>query len=375
MKLEQGNLATPLSGPGQGAESPGGGVPTSELQKFVEAVPMAMVLFGADQRALLANAAATTLFGADVAGRAGSAILRHPNFLDGLESCLANAATGHCRITMIADGAERHLAVHFSCLQTAGGPGALVGFEDLTAQEQTIAMRREFVANVSHELRTPLTAMIGFIETLRGPARDDPAARDRFLSIMETEAARMNRLVLDLLSLSRVESEERRRPSERLDLGRLVRAVAETLSQTAHAQGVTIRVEGADGPVPVEGDADQLTQVFHNLVENAVKYGGAGGEVILRIAAIAHDASLRGPAWAVAVIDRGEGIDERHLPRLTERFYRVDDDRSRQKGGTGLGLAIVKHIVSRHRGKLRIESQPGEGSCFTVILPVGSGRG
>ena len=370
MKLEQGNLATPLSGPGQGAESPGGGVPTSELQKFVEAVPMAMVLFGADQRALLANAAATTLFGADVAGRAGSAILRHPNFLDGLESCLANAATGHCRITMIADGAERHLAVHFSCLQTAGGPGALVGFEDLTAQEQTIAMRREFVANVSHELRTPLTALVGFIETLRGAARDDARARERFLEIMEREAGRMIRLVNDLLSLSRVEASERSRPSERVDLRVLLRGVLAAQNDQAAAAGVTLALQAPEYPVNLPADSDQLVQVFHNLVENAVKYAATGKRVLVRLSRIDREPALRGPAARIEVIDKGAGIDPLHLPRLTERFYRVDPHRSREKGGTGLGLAIVKHIVNRHRGRLRIESEPGKGSRFIVILPI-----
>ena len=210
---------------------------------------------------------------------------------------------------------------------------------------------------------------MGFIETLRGPARDDAAARERFLGIMEAEAARMNRLVQDLLSLSRVESEERRRPAEHIDLAMLIRAVSATLQPQAEAAGVVIRVEGAGAPVHVHGDADQLTQVFHNLVENAVKYGGSGGEVTLRLAHIAHDPVLRGPATAVEVADRGEGIEPMHLPRLTERFYRVDSHRSRQKGGTGLGLAIVKHIISRHRGRLKIESEKGQGSRFTVILP------
>ena len=361
------------------------------VQQVIAALPVPVLAVDAEARVFAANRAATGLLGDRLTDRPFVTVLRHPTIVQAVDTLLdpaqsaaapsdmtqggAEAGGYRSRVVISARGRDLPAEITVSALPMQNGPAVLVVIEDSSGIEEAVQLRRDFVANVSHELRTPLTAMIGFIETLRGPARDDPAARDRFLSIMETEAARMNRLVLDLLSLSRVESEERRRPSERLDLGRLVRAVAETLSQTAHAQGVTIRVEGADGPVPVEGDADQLTQVFHNLVENAVKYGGAGGEVILRIAAIAHDASLRGPAWAVAVIDRGEGIDERHLPRLTERFYRVDDDRSRQKGGTGLGLAIVKHIVSRHRGKLRIESQPGEGSCFTVILPAGSGRG
>ncbi|MDO5530306.1 MAG: ATP-binding protein, partial [Paracoccus sp. (in: a-proteobacteria)] len=223
--------------------------------------------------------------------------------------------------------------------------------------------------NVSHELRTPLTALMGFIETLRGPARNDENARDEFLSIMEREASRMNRLVHDLLSLSRVESEERRRPAQSLDLTALVQGVIETLTPHARSRGVEIAFDASAGAVMLPGDPDQLAQVFHNLIENATKYGAAGKEVTITITRIEREPVLRGPAWAVAVTDRGEGIDPIHLPRLTERFYRVDTHRSRQQGGTGLGLAIVKHIINRHRGRLRIESEPGKGASFTVILP------
>lgn len=360
------------------------------IQQVIAALPVPVVAVDDEARVFAANVAAARLLGDNLTDRPFVTVLRHPVIVQAVDSVLdpahvsppvpdpnlAKVDSGgyRNRVVISARGRDLPVEVTVSAMPTKFGRGALVVIEDSSGIEEAGQLRRDFVANVSHELRTPLTAMIGFIETLRGPARDDPGARDRFLQIMETEAARMNRLVLDLLSLSRVESEERRRPAETVDLAMLVRAVTETLAQQALANNVRILVEGADSPVYVAGDADQLTQVFHNLVENAVKYGGAGGLVTLRLSHIAHEASLRGPACSVAVIDQGEGIDEMHLPRLTERFYRVDSHRSREKGGTGLGLAIVKHIISRHRGKLRIESEPGQGSRFTVILPADPAR-
>jgi len=228
-------------------------------------------------------------------------------------------------------------------------------------------MRRDFVANVSHELRTPLTALLGFIETLRNAAQDDPAARDRFLAIMEREAGRMNRLIRDLLHLSRVEAQERVRPTERVDLAAVIASAVAALRPQADGLGVRIAVDAGKGPWVVTADPDQMAQVFTNLIENAVKYGGSGGEVTV---ALRHDALPAGPAVRADVADRGEGIDPLHIPRLTERFYRVDGHRSREKGGTGLGLAIVKHIVNRHRGRMKIDSARGKGSTFSVILPL-----
>ncbi|MDH3264904.1 MAG: ATP-binding protein, partial [Paracoccaceae bacterium] len=225
-------------------------------------------------------------------------------------------------------------------------------------------------ANVSHELKTPLTALLGFIETLRGSAREDAAARERFLEIMAREAERMNRLVSDLLSLNRVESEERVRPTGRVEMGALLGSVRSALRPLARERGVEIEIAGEAGGIWVPGDGDQLTQVFTNLVENAVKYAASGKLVTLTVAREEREPALRGPAVRVAVIDRGEGFDPAHIPRLTERFYRIDSHRSREQGGTGLGLAIVKHIVNRHRGRLRIESAPGQGSRFTVTLPL-----
>jgi two-component system phosphate regulon sensor histidine kinase PhoR len=211
---------------------------------------------------------------------------------------------------------------------------------------------------------------MGFIETMRGPARDDAAARDRFLAIMEGEAGRMNRLVGDLLSLSRVEDDERVRPRDDVDLIGVLASVLRTLRQLADEAGVAVEQRFAEEPLMLVGDQDQLMQVFTNIIENAIKYGASGKRIVIEVERIERDPAMRGPSARVHVRDFGPGIDDIHLPRLTERFYRADSHRSRALGGTGLGLAIVKHIVNRHRGRLQVESTLGEGSTFTVILPV-----
>jgi two-component system phosphate regulon sensor histidine kinase PhoR len=211
--------------------------------------------------------------------------------------------------------------------------------------------------------------MIGIIDTLRGPARDDAAARDSFMAIMADEAERMKRLLADLLELSRLEAEEDTPPQGRADLPALARQVAGRLAPMATGLSVTLKVI-EDAFVPqIQADPDQMTQVLTNLIENAVKYGSPPGATVT--VSLALQAGPRGPMVRLVVADEGEGIDPRHIPRLTERFYRVDGHRSRAVGGTGLGLAIVKHIVGRHRGRLVIESAPHSGSQFQVYLPAG----
>ena len=347
---------------------------SDQLRELLHAVPVATLVVDSHSRVVGANDAAEALLGPIPAPRPFVTMLRHPEVNAALDSVLAGAERVRMNATLGTQGGQLFCAITVSPLTLDGARGGVVSIEDRSRDEETEQMRRDFVANVSHELRTPLTALMGFIETLRGPARNDAAARDRFLDIMEREASRMNRLIGDLLSLSRVEQDERRRPLESVDLSALLRSVVATQVPAAAANGVVIEQQGIDGEVLVPGDADQLTQVFHNLMENAVKYGGSGGLVTVNLQRLPHEPVLRGPAWAVTVADRGEGIDERHLPRLTERFYRVDTPRSREKGGTGLGLAIVKHIVSRHRGRLRIESEKGKGSRFVVTLPESGGR-
>ncbi len=243
----------------------------------------------------------------------------------------------------------------------------LITFHDLTPLRRVEEMRADFVANASHELRTPLAALLGFIETLQGSARDDAKARERFLAIMQEQARRMARLIDDLLSLSRIELNAHRRPDTPIDLVPIVRQVVDGLETLARDRGVTVNID-AENALTVLGDRDELVGVFENLVENALKYGAAGKHVEIKVA---RGSSTDGePEAQVSVRDYGPGIAPEHLPRLTERFYRVDVTESRAQGGTGLGLALVKHILNRHRGRMTIESTPGEGAAFTVHLPT-----
>ncbi len=351
-------------------------MPTDPNQAILAASPFAMLIIDREERIVRSNMAATRLLGTGLDTVPFVNVLRQPAFGEACEAALRHGIEGRIRLRLTsAEGGETIQLVSVAVLPPAPegpvkGPSVLVSFEDITALEEAEAMRRDFVANVSHELRTPLTALMGFVETLRHSARDDAKARDRFLSIMEREASRMNRLVGDLLSLSRVESEERQRPRGTVDISVVLKGAIQTLSHTAEAQGVELIREGETGELRVPGDPDQLTQVFSNLIENAIKYGGQGGEVRVTVIRVGTVPGLRGPALRIEVADKGEGIDPLHLPRLTERFYRVDTHRSCEQGGTGLGLAIVKHIVSRHRGRLKIDSKKGEGSRFSVILPT-----
>ncbi len=252
------------------------------------------------------------------------------------------------------------------------GAVALLSLHDITELKRAEQMRADFIANASHELRTPLATLTGFIETLRGPARDDPEAGERFLAIMSGQAARMTRLVEDLLSLSRIELNEHVPPQGRVALAAVLDHLAQALELRAAERGMWIRLRLPPDLPAVQGDRDELTQLFQNLLDNAIKYGRPGSEIAVDARTLRRPAAngerVSSPSVTVAVRDRGDGIARDHLPRLTERFYRVDTARSREMGGTGLGLAIVKHIVSRHRGLLEIDSTPGEGSVFTVVL-------
>ncbi len=345
-------------------------MPTS-FSSLISAFPLPSVLIGASEKIEALNAPATALLGLDATGRHYITVIRQPAVLDAVEQTLRDGITRNARFLASEGQRDTTWRVTVSGVEAATGPMTLVTFEDMTAVEQAGQMRRDFVANVSHELRTPLTSLLGFVETLRGAAREDPAARDRFLGIMEREAARMARLVDDLLSLSRVEAEERVRPTAPVDLSALLESAVQAIAPMAAQNGNTFRLDLPDEPVIVPGDARQLQQVLSNLLENAIKYGGRDKPVDLVLSAPMPELSIRQDGVHLTVTDYGEGIAEYHIPRLTERFYRVDSHRSREVGGTGLGLAIVKHIINRHRGRLRIESSPGKGTRFSVILPAG----
>lgn len=339
------------------------------IKSLVGGLPLAAMVVDQNRKLVYLNEPACEIWGKGLEGRHYEIALRNPVLTGAIADCFREPRTFHSRLTTAVGTRDATFALRVSPITGEEFQGVLATFEDVSPLEDIGQMRRDFVANVSHELRTPLTALLGFIETLRGPAKDDARARDRFLTIMETEATRMNRLVHDLLSLSRVESEERIRPGQQLDVTAKVASVVRALGPIAEDKGIAVRLSMPEEPIMVSGDADQLYQVFTNLIENAIKYGSSGGDVEVTVTRLERDPMVRGPAVRIDVRDHGQGIDPIHIPRLTERFYRVDSHRSREMGGTGLGLAIVKHIVNRHRGRMKIESALGQGSTFTVTLP------
>ena len=336
-----------------------------KLRALVRALPEAALLLDPRGTVLVANARASGIVASVRAGDPVSFAVRVPEVLEAIR---ASAADGTARRIEFADRVpvDRWLRADIVPFTTTAREGRdsgaiLVTFIDLTPQRRVEQMRVDFIANASHELRTPLASLSGFIETLQGPAKNDAPARERFLKIMGEQARRMSRLIDDLLSLSRIELNAHQRPGAEIDLVAVVGHVRDTLAPLGRERGVEIGFEHPPAPVTVRGDRDELIRVFENLVENALKYGGAGRRVEIVIAREGTDA-------VVSVRDYGPGIPPEHVPRLTERFYRVDTAHSREQGGTGLGLAIVKHIVARHRGRLGIESVPGEGSTFSVRL-------
>jgi len=342
-------------------------------------LPYPLLTLTAERRIARANPAAAELFEQDPAGQDLLSVLREPAILAAVDGVLEGAGERVVEFS-IAGSMERFFVAHLARLPAAqlDDSVAILALMDITALKRAEQLRADFVANASHELKTPLASLLGFIETLRGPARDDAEARLRFLAIMQEQAERMARLVEDLLSLSRIELHEHTPPNTAADLAMVLEGVVDALEMKAARRGMALRLQLPDGLPPVQGDRDELAQVFQNLVDNAIKYGRTGTPVAIDVSVLgAADERLRRlgrPAVAVAVVDQGEGIAREHLPRLTERFYRVDTARSREMGGTGLGLAIVKHIVNRHRGHLEVESEPGRGSRFTVTLRAALGR-
>ncbi|MDR6754983.1 two-component system phosphate regulon sensor histidine kinase PhoR [Mycoplana sp. BE70] len=336
----------------------------ASIAVLIDALDMPVLVVTADETVKLQNRAATALFGpiprnADLAGR-----IRAPGILDMAREVIAIGQTKEI------EHSERLPAETVYIVRAApmpslgqrlgGGRYFLISFRDVSQARRIEQMRSDFVANASHELRTPLASLRGFIETLQGPAKADEKAQERFLGIMHEQATRMSRLVDDLLSLSRLELKSNIVPDEMVDLKPLLGHVRDSLQPFAAELGVEIHLELPEQAVEVAGDRDELTEVFENLLENACKYGQEGKRVEVRLSA--SDAEHP----EVTVMDFGSGIPPEHVPRLTERFYRVNVEASRSKKGTGLGLAIVKHILTRHRARLVVKSEVGKGTVFTV---------
>ncbi len=348
----------------------------SAHEAVLNRLPDPFICLDGERQVIRANEAARVLFGRDLAGRDLAAALRNPALLEAADRVVAGESDEEAVEFAVTPRVAAHYSARLARLPqpAADGTVAIVALYDLTAIRRSEQLRVDFVANASHELRTPLAVLLGCLDTLEGPARDDPPAQQRFIAEMRRQATRMSRLVSDLLSLSRIELEEHRRPDSVIDVARLVRSVAQTMRVRAIADRVEIELDAPNEALPVRGDEEQLTQVFQNLIDNAIKYGGKNGTVRIAARAIAGDLPAEMEeterAVAVAVTDHGDGIPEDDLPRLTERFYRVDKARSRELGGTGLGLAIVKHVLNRHRGALKVDLRLGEGSTFTVYLPA-----
>lgn len=354
---------------------------------LVQALPEPAVYIDAQGRVEAANPTARKAFRFVGAEPQLTAVVRRPELLDAVADARLRREPQWFEFVE-RDETDRY----FAAVAAPLGAGILISMHDLTAIKRAEFARADFLANASHELRTPLTSLSGFIETLRGPARDDAEARDRFLEIMQGQAERMRRLIADLLSLSRIELAEHRTPEGEADLAGVVREVVDAMAPVAAERGVTFRVAGADTPVLVTGVRDELAQVVQNLIDNAVKYSEKGGVVEIDLAIkLSRDAaaaragrlweeaghmsivsaaqSAQGECVSLRVTDAGPGIERQYLPRLSERFYRVDPGRG-LRPGTGLGLAIVKHVVQRHRGSFLVESEPGRGSAFGVVLPM-----
>ena len=331
------------------------------------AIPDPQMLLDGHRRVIHANPAAAEFIGNVLPASDLAASLRNPTVLGAADAVLAGGLARVVDFTL-SQPIERVMQARIARVEGVGtdGTAAIVTLHDITALKLAEQMRADFVANAGHELKTPLASLVGFIETLLGAARDDAVARERFLGIMRGEAGRMTRLVDDLLSLSRIELNEHVAPKSEVTLQSLIEQVADALELRAADRGMRLTLALPEDLPDVYGDEDELAQVFQNLIDNAIKYGKPQSEIAITARVDRRPAA--NSLVCITVTDQGEGIPSEHLPRLTERFYRVDTARSRELGGTGLGLAIVKHILNRHRGRLEIASRLGVGSTFTVCL-------
>ena len=343
----------------------------SYLPKLLNGLQEAVFVLDRKRHILSANRAAERLFGKSHVGEDFVKVTRNPDCLGAIADVLSQERDSR-QASFVDPNSRANLQINVTSLGTDNQDGAraLVCLSDISDMHEAEQMRSDFVANVSHELRSPLTALSGFIETIADLDDDERDNRKRFLSLMDMEAQRMIRLISDLLSLSKVESRQRQRPQGEANIAAIIDRVRTTLADLAEKEEKTFDISLPNDLPMVPGSEDELTQVFQNLIENAVKYGRRQSKVSIHAEVSPKVAGLPGPALVVEISDEGEGIAQHHIPRLTERFYRVDTHRSRNKGGTGLGLAIVKHIINRHRGRFSISSEEGVGSRFFVALPM-----
>ena len=364
----------------------------AELAPLLEAMPDPALLVDGEGRVAGSNAAARRQMQFEAKGQFLTSIIRHPDVLEALQAAVHEGETRAVEYETAAQ-VERHTRCYVAPLTWGADRAAMLVFHDQTARISTERMRADFLANASHELRTPLASLTLLIETIAGPARDDQNERERFLGMMQVQADRMRRLIEDLLSLSRIELDEHVPPSDRADLAAVAAEVIDAQNGIAKERNVRLALSAPEKPVRVVGERFQLAQVIQNLVDNAGKYSTEGGEVAVEVGAsgdreeimasagrrwedagriaLLTPAAVANKSYAyVRVEDRGAGIPRLYLPRLGERFFRVERESGDERGGTGLGLAIVKHIVNRHRGGLMVESEPGRGTAFVAYVEL-----
>ena len=364
----------------------------AELAPLLEAMPDPALLIDADGRIVSSNAAARRQMQFETRGQFLTSIIRHPDVLEAVQEAVRDGKTSAVEYEMSAQ-VDRQTRCYVAPVNWGPDRAAMLVFHDQTARISTERMRADFLANASHELRTPLASLTLLIETISGPARDNVADRDRFLAMMQVQADRMRRLIDDLLSLSRIELDEHVPPSDRADLAAVAREVVDSLGPVMRERDVTLDLRVPDTPIPVVGERFQLAQVVQNLIDNAIKYTPPGGAVTVevgesgdreevslqagrrweeagRAALLTPEAAANRSYAFVRVEDCGAGVARHFLPRLGERFFRVEREMGDERGGTGLGLAIVKHIINRHRGGFLVESQPGRGSAFAAYVEL-----
>ena len=340
------------------------------LKSIVDAMAVPAMVLSPDLRILQSNADAEQYFDRRLVGIDVVRILRQPE-VRSLLTRVAELGTRQTTDVVIHRTTARTFLVAVGPLRNGDPqrPNLLMTLTDISDQLDAERSRSTFVANVSHELRSPLTTLLGAVETLQGPARDNPKARERFLGLMQLETRRMSRLVGDLLNLAKQEAKEHRRPETPIDINRVLSQVRDALEASEDYREGRIQIQTLEN-ARVRGSEDDLFEAFRNVVENALRYSPPDSEVWIEVTRRRAEPGAGRDRLIIEVRDFGDGIETAHLPHLTERFYRVDKGRSREMGGTGLGLAIVKHIVNRHEGRLSINSRTGKGTTVRILLPV-----
>lgn len=348
----------------------------TEREILVDTLPDILIMTDDNKMIVRTNRAARNIFGQNLAHRHLREIIHSEKLTNAVSVVIEDLRGQQVEFHLPGEvPRDFNAIIERFPIPSEGGISIVITLTDITQQKRIQSMRADFVANASHEIRTPLASIIGFIETLRGPAKDDPVARDEFLRVMGDQAERMSKLVNDLLSLSKIEMNAHTSPTAKVDLLRIIRAEKQHFEWACQQKNVTLRLKLNDNLPMTRGDDEELAQVVRNLVGNAIKYTNPDTEIVLTArltSALPDDHNFRMLSRAIcfSVEDHGEGIPKEHIPRLTERFYRVDTARTRKVGGTGLGLAIVKHVLNRHHGVMTIESEVGQGAIFSVYLPV-----